>query len=71
MLRVRQFQCEYDGTYLSLTCFNSSSKRVSCLERNLTVKGLTSGKMEMFVDNGDGWFDYFRHLSLSYIVHHS
>jgi hypothetical protein len=51
MLRFRQFQCEYDGTDLSLTCINSSSERGGCLEKNLTMKGLTLGKMGMSVDN--------------------
>lgn len=70
MLRFKQFQYEYDGKDLSLTSFKSSSKWLSFLERNLTMKGLTLRTFEMSVDNDDGWYDCFRNLLLSYIMQH-
>jgi hypothetical protein len=34
------------------------------------MKELTSGKMGMSVDDDGGLFDYFRYVSLSYIMQH-
>jgi hypothetical protein len=60
VLRFRQFQCEYDGKDLSLNCFKSSSERVSFLERNLSMEGLTLRKFETSVDNDGASYDYSR-----------